>query len=184
MNTPSSSPLVVIALAAAAVAVVVSGVSYSEVRGVRADIEALKAGVATRPAAATTERAPSAIAEPAVSTIPPLDLSPWNTLPATKPVLIPRAALENTTELAQSMRVVPAFEQGVTIGFKIFSVRQGSLFAQLGVENGDIVVALNDLPIATPEQALAVADQLRTSKTAKISIRRRGEPVRIDVVFE
>ncbi len=105
-------------------------------------------------------------------------------MPASPAVRIPRAALDNTDEIVKSVRVVPAFEQGVTVGFKFFSVREGTLFAQIGVQNGDVLVALNGLPVTTPDQALAAHEQLRTAPLVTLSIRRRGEPVRLDVVFE
>ena len=181
-TSPSSSGLAAVALAVAAVGVVVSGMAFGEVRALRADVEALRATPAVSgPAEPAPRPTPTRSTSPSTS---PLDLSPWSALPASPAVRIPRAALDNTDEIVKSVRVVPAFEQGVTVGFKFFSVREGTLFAQIGVQNGDVLVAVNGLPVTTPDQALAAHEQLRTAPLVTLSIRRRGEPVRLDVVFE
>jgi general secretion pathway protein C len=128
-----------------------------------------------------------ALAAPAedVQSVPPgLDLSPWRALPPSPAIRIPRAALKNTDALVKSVRVVPAFEQGVTIGFKLFSFPKDSVLAQIGLQNSDILVGINDMPVATPEQALAADELFRTAPTATLNIRRRGEPVRIDLILE
>ncbi len=97
---------------------------------------------------------------------------------------IPRSILEDTDALAQAARIVPAFEQGVAVGFKLFEIREGSVFEQIGLHNDDVLIAVNGLSVAAPELAMAVAEQLRTAPTAQLNLRRRGEPVRIDIVFE
>ena len=80
--------------------------------------------------------------------------------------------------------MVPAFERGRSVGFKLFSIRDGSLFKRIGMENGDVVVAINDLPMDTPDRALALLETLRTATSLKVSLRRRGKPMRLDLAIE
>jgi general secretion pathway protein C len=124
-------------------------------------------------------------AQPVGQSVPPgLDLSPWRALPPSPAIRVPRAALRNTEALVKSTRVVPAFEQGAPIGFKLFSFPKDSVLTQIGLQNSDILVGINDMPVATPEQALAADEAFRTAPTATLNIRRRGEPVRIDLILE
>jgi general secretion pathway protein C len=125
-------------------------------------------------------------AQPVGQSVPPgLDLSPWRALPPSPPIHIPRAALRNSEELVKSMRVVPAYDKDATlIGLKLFSFRPGTVLSQIGLQNSDILVGINDMPVATPEQALAADEAFRTARTATLNIRRRGEPIRIDLVLE
>ena len=146
--------------------------SLMEVRALRAEVAALSARPAT--SAPTDQGAP-------------LDLSPWAALPAGEPVRVHRDELQASQasyEMARGARVVPAFERGRSVGFKLFSIRDGSLFKRIGMENGDVVVAINDLPMDTPDRALALLETLRTATSLKVSLRRRGKPMRLDLAIE
>lgn len=146
--------------------------SLIEVRALRAEVAALS----TR---ATPVTPPTPTDEAG-----PLDLSPWAALPAGEPVRVHRDELQAPDEMARGARVVPAFERGRSVGFKFFSIRDDSLLKRIGLQNGDVVVAINNLPMDTPERALALVETLRTTTALNISIRRRGTPTRLDLVIE
>lgn len=58
--------------------------------------------------------------------------------------------------LAAQMRMVPYFRRGEAIGTRAFSIKEGSLFRKMGLENGDIVKTVNGkkLPDAAPFYSL------------------------------
>jgi|GEM_PF-553375 len=89
-------------------------------------------------------------------------------------------ALGNLSKLAGQARVVPAFENGETIGFKLFSIRPGSLYSKIGVRNGDIIQKVNGYEINSPDKALEIYQKLKSSKSISVDIKRRGKPVTID----
>jgi general secretion pathway protein C len=80
--------------------------------------------------------------------------------------------LQDFNQLLTKIRVVPHFADGKPDGFKIFNIRPGSLFAQLGMVNGDIVKRVNGLEISGPEQALQMFTQLRDENQVTVDLER------------
>jgi general secretion pathway protein C len=80
--------------------------------------------------------------------------------------------LQDFNKLLTQVRVVPHFSDGKPDGFKIFNIRPGSLFAQLGMVNGDIVKRVNGLEISGPEQALQMFTQLRDESQVTVDLER------------
>ena len=69
----------------------------------------------------------------------------------TRVVDVRRADLERTLAVAQSARVVPTLRDGKLIGVKLYAIRPGSPLAAIGLENGDTLRAINDIPLTTPD---------------------------------
>jgi general secretion pathway protein C len=80
--------------------------------------------------------------------------------------------LEDFNQLLTKVRVVPHFSEGKPDGFKVFNIRPGSFFAQLGMVNGDIVKRVNGLDITGPEQALQMFSQLRDESQVTVDLER------------
>ncbi len=86
------------------------------------------------------------------------------------------------TAAVMQARIVPAFEQGRGIGFKIFAIKAGSLPATCGFQDGDIVAQLNEQPLTEPSSVLTATEHVKKSRRAAFRIRRQGEWV--DLVIE
>jgi general secretion pathway protein C len=84
-------------------------------------------------------------------------------------------ALNDLPSLAKDARVVPAFEGGAMVGFKLFSIRPGSLFAQIGLHDGDVLQRVNGHEITSPDAALEAYAQLKDSKSVSVDLKRRGK---------
>ena len=80
--------------------------------------------------------------------------------------------LQDFNKLLTQIRVVPHFANGKPDGFKIFNIRPGSLFASLGMVNGDIIKRVNGLDITGPEQALQMFQQLRDESQVTVDLER------------
>ena len=52
------------------------------------------------------------------------------------------ALLANPGRLSKQARIVPVLKDGESGGFKVFGMRAGSLFASIGLQNGDVVLTL------------------------------------------
>jgi general secretion pathway protein C len=89
-------------------------------------------------------------------------------------------ALNNLSDLATQARVVPAFEGGKTIGFKLFSIRPGSLYSKIGLQNGDVITRINGYEINSPEKGLEIYGKLKDSKAVTVDMKRRGKPMTLD----
>jgi len=71
------------------------------------------------------------------------------------------STLNNLNAIATQARIVPSFKNGVANGFKLFSIQPGSLYASIGIENGDVVQRINGYEINSPEKALELYQKLR-----------------------
>ncbi|MFZ5874961.1 MAG: type II secretion system protein GspC [Nitrospirota bacterium] len=71
------------------------------------------------------------------------------------------AALGNLSQLLTKARVVPNFSDGKPDGFKIFSIAPDSLYAKIGLQNGDVLQQINGVEIKDPENFMRVFQQLK-----------------------
>ncbi len=71
------------------------------------------------------------------------------------------AALENLPQLLTKARVIPNFSDGKPDGFKIFSIAPDSLYAKIGLQNGDVLQQINGVEIKDPENFMRVFQQLK-----------------------
>lgn len=77
--------------------------------------------------------------------------------------------LDNMNQLLTQMRAVPHFENGKSTGFRLFAIRQGSIFEQLGLRNGDIIQSINGQDLSDPAKALALFQELRNTSEIKVA---------------
>ena len=87
-------------------------------------------------------------------------------------------ALTNLSDLATKARIVPSFKNGVANGFKLFSIVPDSLYAKIGVQNGDVIRRINGYEMNSPDKALEIYQKLRDANRIEIEIERRGETLR------
>lgn len=83
----------------------------------------------------------------------------------------------NPMAIAKGARVVPSVKDGKDEGLKLYAVRPSSVFAKLGLTNGDTVVSVNGLPLSPADKALEAYSKVRSAKKLDVSIIRRGKPV-------
>ncbi len=88
------------------------------------------------------------------------------------------STLSDLNKIATQARIVPSFKNGVANGFKLFSIQPGSLYASIGVENGDVIQRVNGYEINSPEKALELYQKLRESQHVTIELERGGQAIR------
>jgi len=97
-------------------------------------------------------------------------------LPTLKRSLLPE------TSLWQNLRVVPHRDgDGAFDGFRVFGLRPRSAMAQLGLNNGDVLHAINGSPLAMDEGIGGSMASMFDADRVQMALTRRGE--RIDVAF-
>jgi general secretion pathway protein C len=84
-------------------------------------------------------------------------------------------SLENIHQLLSQARVRPHFRDGKTDGLAISNIKAGSLFAKLGLKNGDIVQGIDGRSIKSPDDVMEVYRRLRSGSEVALQISRRGE---------
>jgi general secretion pathway protein C len=86
--------------------------------------------------------------------------------------------LSDLSKLATQARIVPSFKNGVANGFKLFSIVPDSLYAKIGVQNGDVIRRINGYEMNSPDKALEIYSKLRDANRIEIEIERRGDTLR------
>jgi general secretion pathway protein C len=89
-------------------------------------------------------------------------------------------ALGDLSSLATQARIVPAFEGGEAVGFKLFSIRPGSLYSKIGIQNGDVISRINGYELNSPDKALEVYQKLKDAKEITVDLKRRGKPTTLN----
>ncbi len=84
-------------------------------------------------------------------------------------------ATENLPKLLTQARVVPHFKDGNPDGFRIFSIRKDSLYAKIGLQNGDVVHQVNDIQIKDPQNFLQVFEQLKGESNITVDLVRNNK---------
>jgi general secretion pathway protein C len=87
------------------------------------------------------------------------------------------SALPEYRNLMQQIRVRPHFEAGKPGGFMIYNIDPGSIYAKMGLENGDVIKSVNGQPIETTQQALDFYNSLKEGGAVTLEIK-RGESTR------
>ena len=85
--------------------------------------------------------------------------------------------ISDLTPLLTQARVVPHFDDGKLSGYKIFSIKSGSLYEEIGLRNGDVIKTVNGNMIDDPTKAMQLFTQLRSEEEFNIEIVRGGSPL-------
>jgi general secretion pathway protein C len=88
------------------------------------------------------------------------------------------STLGDLNRIATQARIVPSFKNGVANGFKLFSIQPNSLYASIGIENGDVIQRVNGYEINSPEKALELYQKLKEAGHVTIELERGGRTVR------
>lgn len=86
------------------------------------------------------------------------------------------AEIANNQEVMeqQAPRVTPNYVNGQPRGFRLQGIRSGSMFSRIGIRNGDVIVAVGDTQIDSPQRALELYDQMMQRANVEVTVLRRG----------
>ena len=83
-------------------------------------------------------------------------------------------SLEDVSGLLNQARIVPAPSDD---GFAVSNIKSGSLFAKMGLRNGDIVQGVDDRPITGTEDVVSFYRELGSASNITLNIVRNGRQV-------
>ena len=76
--------------------------------------------------------------------------------------------------LLTQVRMVPNFKDGEPDGFKLLSIKGGSLVHRSGLRDGDIIKRVNGIEIDSPEKAFEIYEQVKNEPVITVEIVRGG----------
>jgi type II secretion system protein C len=87
--------------------------------------------------------------------------------------------LSNMGSLLTQVRALPNVQNGLSNGFRLSQIQPGSIFQQIGLQNGDIVTAAQGQPVTDPTRTMVLVSALRNSPAISISLIRNGSPLQL-----
>jgi hypothetical protein len=91
--------------------------------------------------------------------------------------------LARIEEHAKSARFVPRFKDGV-VAFRILSIRSGSLFERVGLQNGDVIEKIDGRPLEELMRFGAVHDLKDGRDRVAVELERAGKKMELSVQLE
>jgi type II secretion system protein C len=89
------------------------------------------------------------------------------------------SSLSNMSALFTQIRAVPNLQNGSSNGFRLSQIQPGSIFEQLGLEDGDIVTGAQGEQVNDPMRAMTLLSALRNSPSVTINLIRNGSPLQL-----
>lgn len=93
--------------------------------------------------------------------------------------VIDRGALEssiaNPNEILTQARAIPNIVDGKIKGFRILSIKPGSVYEKLGIRNGDVIEEVNGIALDSPAKALEFYGAISSASDISLNIERDGQ---------
>jgi general secretion pathway protein C len=87
--------------------------------------------------------------------------------------------LENLAQLFTQIRAVPNMVGGHADGYVLSNIQPDSIFQQIGLHDGDILMSVNGQEVRDPTQAMQLFTQLRSAESLTLQVLREGAPVQM-----
>jgi general secretion pathway protein C len=96
------------------------------------------------------------------------------------------ALLQETAQVLNSMRsmkVQPYIQQNMVIGMQVNGVKDGTLIAQAGIRDRDVVTMVNNQKIDSYQKALQVFNKVKNQERIKVCVLRGGQQQQLSYRF-
>ncbi|HVA80111.1 MAG TPA: type II secretion system protein N [Candidatus Binataceae bacterium] len=88
-----------------------------------------------------------------------------------------RVALAHSIDLATQIKATPSMDGSQQNGYQLTDIESGSLFDDLGLEDGDVLTQINGRPINNPSVAAGMLATLQMRPSIDVSVIRDGHTV-------
>jgi len=87
--------------------------------------------------------------------------------------------VQNMASLFSQIRAVPDLQNGASDGFRLSEIQPGSIFQQMGLQDGDVLTQVSGQPIGNPARAMQMLSTLQSRSNITLNVLRNGTPVQI-----
>jgi general secretion pathway protein C len=84
-------------------------------------------------------------------------------------------AIQNVNELMKQVRIRPHFTNGQPDGLSLSGIKPGSVFQDIGLRSGDVILGVDGQPIQSVDDALKFYTSLKDAQNVSLQIRREGQ---------
>lgn len=92
-------------------------------------------------------------------------------------------SLKNINRLMMQVRIRPHFKEGKANGLAVSRIKADSIFARLGLRNGDVIQGINGKPITSPDDVLSLYNSLKSGSSISLQMDRKGETKILEYKF-
>jgi len=93
-------------------------------------------------------------------------------------------SMNNVNNLMHQAKIRPHFKDGRPDGLTLSRIQDNSIFSELGLQSGDIIIGVDGKKIESVDDALKFYQSLKSSPSVNLEIKRRGETKIIDYTIE
>ena len=79
-------------------------------------------------------------------------------------------AMRNPSELFSEARILPRYDNGAMVGVQLSSIKPGSLFEEIGIQNGDTVTQVNGVTVTSPQDSAALIKELTEASEFQVNV--------------
>jgi type II secretion system protein C len=87
--------------------------------------------------------------------------------------------LQNMARLFTEIRAIPRIQNGASSGFQLSEIQPGSIFQQIGLQDGDVLTAAQGQPVNDPLKAMQLLQTLRDQSSVTLNVIRGGTPIQL-----
>jgi general secretion pathway protein C len=80
-------------------------------------------------------------------------------------------SLRDPSTLLTQARVLPKFEDGQMVGLQVNGIKPGSLFEELGIQEGDVITQFNGIAISSPDESARIFSELASAQQFNVRVR-------------
>lgn len=92
-----------------------------------------------------------------------------------------RELVSNPSSVFQLLRAIPTRQDGQFVGFRVYPARDRTLFREVGLRPGDLVTAVNGIPLDDARNSMQALQALRSASSVQLSVLRAGQAVSVNV---
>lgn len=81
------------------------------------------------------------------------------------------AVADNPATLFSQARILPKYEEGEMVGVQLNAIKAGSLFEDIGIQNGDVITQFNGIKITSQQDSAQVLRELTQASQFEVSVR-------------
>jgi len=81
------------------------------------------------------------------------------------------SVVQNPATLFSEARVLPKYEEGEMVGLQVNAIKPGSVFEEIGMQNGEVITELNGIKIDSPAQSQKILEEFRDHSEFKVLVR-------------
>ena len=87
--------------------------------------------------------------------------------------------MQNMSQLFTQIRALPDLQNGASNGFRLSEIQPGSIFEQIGLQDGDVLTTVSGQQIGDPARAMQMLSTLQSKSNITLNVLRNGAPVQL-----